>query len=241
MRATGVKRRRFLWMEPVRRNVQTFSQDPAFPFRRSSSNLAAVSEDATEDDGPLLGRMAVAGCIGFAVAVGAAGLAVMEPLAALATGVLALMMALITLIDLRHFIIPDVLSFPAVPLGAMANIMVFHPGDWMAGLTESLLGAVIAGGSFYLLRALWFRLRGFEGLGLGDVKLAAVAGAWLSLALLAPACLAAALAGLAGVLVAALRPGRKLAMTDEIPFGSFIAPVILGFWVWRVLEAGSFW
>lgn len=200
-----------------------------------------MDENLTEDDGPLLGRMALAGCIGFAMAVAAAALAVMPPLAALATGVLALMMALITLIDLRHFIIPDVLSFPAMPLGVVANMLVFHPGDWMAGLTESLLGAVIAGGSFYLLRAMWFRLRGVDGLGLGDVKLAAVAGAWLGPALLASACLAAALAGLAGVLVAALRPGRKLAMTDEIPFGSFIAPVILAFWVWRVLEVGSFW
>ncbi len=206
-----------------------------------SSNLASVKDDLTEDDGPLLGRMAIAGCIGFAIVLAAASLAVMPPLAALATGVLALLMALITLTDLRHFIIPDVLSFPAVPLGVLANILVFHGGDWMAGLTESLLGAVIAGGSFYLLRAMWFRLRGFDGLGLGDVKLAAVAGAWLGPHLLAPACLAAALAGLGGVLVAALRPGRKLAMTDEIPFGSFIAPVILGFWVWRVLEAGSFW
>lgn len=237
MGGAGVKRRRFLWMALL----QTFSPHPPFPFRQSSSNLASVHDETTEDGTPLLGRGAIAGCIGFAVAVTAAALAVMPPLAALASGVLALLMALITLIDLRHFIIPDVLSFPAVPLGVLANILVFHPGDWMAGLTESVLGAVLAGGSFYLLRTLWFRLRGFEGLGLGDVKLAAVAGAWLGPELLAPACLAAALAGLAGVIVLALRPGRKLALSDEIPFGSFIAPVILGFWAWRVLTAGSFW
>lgn len=195
----------------------------------------------TEDDAPLLGPMAIAGCVCFAAAVTVAAWMLMTAPAAIATGVLALLMALITLTDLRHFIIPDVLSFPAVPLGVLANIAVFHSADWLAGLTESALGAAIAAGSFYLLRALWFRLRGFEGLGLGDVKLAAVAGAWLGPALLAPACLAAALAGLAGVILVAVRPGRSVGLADEIPFGSFIAPVILAFWVWRVHEAWPFW
>lgn len=203
--------------------------------------MAAVDEQVPDDDTPLLSPMAIAGCASFAAAVTAAALALVPPAAAVATGVLALLMSLITLTDLRHFIIPNVLSFPAVPLGAVANVMVFHADDWMGGLMESSLGAVIAGGSFYLLRAFWFRLRGFEGLGLGDVKLAAVAGAWLGPALLAPACLAAALAGLGGVALMALRPGRRMDLRDEIPFGSFIAPVILGFWVWRILDAVSFW
>lgn len=232
-----VKRRRFLWM-PV---LQWFSKFLPFPFPRRSFKLDDVDEQLPDDDTPLLGRMAVAGCAGFAAVVTAAAFAFMPPVAAVATGVLALLMALITLIDLRHFIIPNALSFPALPLGAVANILVFHADDWMGGLTESILGAAIAGGSFYLLRALWFRLRDFEGLGLGDVKLAAVAGAWLGPALLAPACLAAALAGLGGVALLALRPGRRIDLQDEIPFGSFIAPVILGFWVWRVLEQVSFW
>ena len=45
----------------------------------------------------------------------------------LATGVLALLMALITLIDFRHFIIPDVLSLPAVPLGIIATGVPQYP------------------------------------------------------------------------------------------------------------------
>jgi leader peptidase (prepilin peptidase) / N-methyltransferase len=200
-----------------------------------------VEEHGTQDDEPLLSRAAVAGCVGFALAVAAAAFTVAPPLAALATGVLALLMALITLTDLRHFIIPDVLSFPSVPLGILANIAVFHGDDWTAGLIESLLGAVLAGGSFYALRAAWLRLRGFEGLGLGDVKLAAAAGAWLGPALLAPACLAAALAGLAAVGVMALLPGKRVEMQDHIPFGSFIAPVVLLFWCWRLLESVPIW
>jgi len=200
-----------------------------------------VDDQTTDDDEPLLSRTAIGACVAFAAVVTAVAFALVSPIAAVATGVLALLMALITLTDLKHFIIPNALSFPAVPLGVLANIAVFHSDDWLAGLTESLLGAVLAGGSFYLLRAAWLRVRGIEGMGLGDVKLAAVAGAWLGPALLAPACFAAALAGLCCVVVMALLPGRRVALRDEIPFGSFIAPVILLFWAWRVLDAVSFW
>ena len=211
------------------------------PFSADLVQAGEVDEHVTDDSQPLLGRGALVACVVFAVLVTGVGLALVPPMTALATGVLALLMSLITLIDLKHFIIPNVLSFPAVPLGVLANIMVFHPEEWSAGLTESLGGAVLAGGSFYLLRAAWLYLRGIDGLGMGDVKLAAVAGAWLGPALLAPACLAAALAGLGAVALMALRPGRKIAMSDEIPFGSFIAPVILGFWIWRVFDLVPFW
>lgn len=217
------------------------AQPWAISFSAGLVQAAGVNDHADDDSAPLLSRTAIAGCGAFAAVATAVAFMLAPPAAAVATGVLALLMALITLTDLKHFIIPNVLSFPAVPLGVVANIAVFHAGDWTTGLTESVLGAVLAGGSFYLLRAMWFRLRGFEGLGLGDVKLAAVAGAWLGPALLAPACLVSALAGLAAVIVMALLPGRTVRMKDEIPFGSFIAPVILLFWVWRVLETVSFW
>ncbi|WP_161957360.1 prepilin peptidase [Aestuariivirga litoralis] len=193
------------------------------------------------EEAPLLSRWALAAAVAFACAAGGASLAVMPPGVALVTGLLALLMALITLIDFRHFIIPDVLSLPAVPLGIIANIVVFHPDDWMAGFSESVLGAVLAGGAFFLLRALWFRLRGIEGLGLGDVKLAAVAGAWLGPEMLPAACLAAALGGLAAAVVLLVLPGRQVRMSDHMPFGSFMAPVILLFWAWRVLDAVPFW
>lgn len=213
----------------------------AFPFGSGSFNLQGVDEHATDDEGPLISRTEIAGCIAFATLVTIAGMVLLTPVAAFATGVLALLMSLITLTDFRHFIIPDVLSLPAVLLGIIANTAVFHGDDWFAGLNESVLGAILAAGTFYLLRAMWFRMRGIEGLGLGDVKLAAVAGAWLGPGLLAPACLASALSGLLAALVMALLPGRRVAMSDEIPFGSFIAPVVLVFWCWRVLEASSFW
>ena len=225
----------------VRQDIANHAIACGISFCARLVQSADVDEDVTDDDAPLLSRKAIAAATCFAGIVAIAAFVVATPLAAVATFVLALIMALITLTDLKHFIIPNALSFPAVPLGIVANIAVFHADDWMAGLTESLLGAVLAGGSFYLLRAVWFRLRGYEGLGLGDVKLAAVAGAWLGPALLPSACLAAALAGLAAVIIMAILPGRRVVMTDHIPFGSFIAPVVLLFWVLRLLEAVSFW
>jgi leader peptidase (prepilin peptidase) / N-methyltransferase len=128
-------------------------------------------------------------------------------------------MALITVVDARHFIIPDLLSLPAIPIGVAASAMVVPDGDWLAGVTSGLAGALIGGGAFYLLRATYFRVRHIEGLGLGDVKLAAVAGAWLGPAALAPACLAATLTAIAALLLNAAISGRARC-TPAAPFPS---------------------
>lgn len=218
----------------------TFSGAAAFAFSRGSFKLWRVDDEVT-DEQPLLSRWGLALAAALTLVAAVLSFMLLPPVAALATILLAALMVLITLIDLRHYIIPNVLSYPAVPLGVLANIAVFHGNDWTAGLIESVTGAVLAGGSFYLLRAAWFRLRGFEGLGLGDVKLAAVAGAWLGPLLLASTFLVAALGGLAAVAVMAVLPGRQLKLGDPIPFGSFIAPAILLFWAWRLSEAVPFW
>jgi leader peptidase (prepilin peptidase)/N-methyltransferase len=168
----------------------------------------------------------------LSVALFAGLLALLPPAAAAFTACLFLGMALITLADLRHFIIPDMLSLPAIPLGLAAHALILKEGDWLMGISDGLMGAVLGGGAFFLLRSLYFRLRGVEGLGLGDVKLAAAAGAWLGPSALAPACLVAALAALAGVLLHAGFSGRpQLHARLHIPFGSFIAPTIFLFWL----------
>ena len=190
----------------------------------------------TEEQAKVVGPVLTAGDalrVGLLSAALFAGLLALLPLAAAAfTACLFLAMALITLADLRHFIIPDVLSLPTIPLGLAANALILKEGDWLAGLSDGLLGAALGGSVFLLLRSLYFRLRGVEGLGLGDVKLAAVAGAWLGPSALAPACLVAALAALAGVLLHQTLSGRrKIEAQLHIPFGGFIAPTIFLFWL----------
>lgn len=196
-----------------------------------------------EPDVDVLTGTLVGASLAAAGAVLAFGLALLPPVAAVATAILAFAMVLVTLTDVRHYIIPDVVSLPAIPLGIIANIAVFHSGDWSAGLWESFLGAAIGGGVFLLLREGYFRLRGVEGLGLGDVKLAAVAGAWLGPFPLPTVCLLASLAAILAVVVRAVLPGSRQSISTQarLPFGSFIAPFILIFWLMRMPEMIALW
>lgn len=184
---------------------------------------------------PVLDRLTLGLAVLFAVALGLTCLSWVPPAAAIATTALGFAMALITLADMRHFRVPDVVSLPAIAVGALANVAVFHSADWRGGLYESVIGAGLASGAFYLLRAAYYRFRGVEGLGLGDVKLAAVAGAWLGLEPLPMLVLVAAIAALAAVLMRAIMtPGVRIDRSSAIPFGSFLAPAILLFWLWRL-------
>jgi leader peptidase (prepilin peptidase)/N-methyltransferase len=184
----------------------------------------------------LLGGSAVRWTLVFSLAVCTGLLLFVTPVTAALSAYLLFTMTLITLVDLRHFIIPDVLSLPAIPVGLAASALHTIEGDWLAGLLDGLSGALIGAFSFLLLRALYFSLRQTEGLGLGDVKLAAVAGAWLGPAALAPACLVASLSAIAAVLLHAASSGpHAIRARRRIPFGSFIAPTILGFWVGQIL------
>ena len=91
---------------------------------------------------------------------------------------LALIAIAIAVIDARWFIIPNELSAAGFALG-LANAATSAPhAIWEAARIAALRGAVLAL-LFLGLRALYRRLRGRDGIGLGDVKLAGVAGAWL--------------------------------------------------------------
>jgi leader peptidase (prepilin peptidase)/N-methyltransferase len=158
--------------------------------------------------------------------------------AALSTLYLSVAMLLIMVTDARIFIIPDRLSLPAIPAGLIASLSVF-PEPWGALLVDRILAATVASAFLYGVRHIHWRWRGIEGLGLGDVKLAAVAGAWLGLANLVPACLLATAAALTAVLFHALKEGAAVTGTTRVPFGSFIAPAILGMWIWQVLQLES--
>lgn len=155
--------------------------------------------------------------------------------AALALDVLA-----IAVIDARRFIIPDELTLAALALGMVNAGLDAWPDGWGAVLVSIgaalLRGAVLAGG-FLALRALYARLRGREGIGLGDVKLAGVAGVWLAWTTIPVAVEIAALAALAVYVVRQLAGGRVMSATARMPFGLFLAPAI---WLGWLLEATLF-
>jgi leader peptidase (prepilin peptidase)/N-methyltransferase len=146
---------------------------------------------------------------------------------------LALLMLAIAAIDARWFIIPDQLSATGFALG-LINAAVTVPQEmWQAAGLALARGAVLAL-LFYGLRALYRRLRGRQGIGLGDVKLAAVAGAWLDWQTMPIAVEIAALAALGVIGIRYYASGRPLDTALKFPFGQFLAPSI---WVCWLLEA----
>lgn len=155
----------------------------------------------------------------------------------LAGGYLLFSMLLVIVIDYRHLIIPDALSLPAIPLGIAAAVFTFPiPAADIIG--NHVLAAAIGGGISFAVRHVYRRLRGVEGLGMGDVKLAAAAGAWVGLDYLAMTCLFATVAALSAVLVRRLAAGpSSMNLTTAIPFGSFIAPAIVIMWLFSVFTS----
>lgn len=126
--------------------------------------------------------------------------------------------------DIRDFVLLDVLTLPLL-LAGLGVIALLDRGR----LPAHLVGAVAGFAVLYGLNALYRRIRGREGLGLGDAKLLAAAGAWLGWEGLPSVLLLAAAAALAGAGLARLA-GRSVRASDPVPFGAFLT---LGFWcVW---------
>ncbi len=120
-------------------------------------------------------------------------------------------------IDLRTWLLPDALTLPLVIAG-LAAAMAFEP----EGLTDRALGAVAGYLGLRAVGLLYRALRGREGLGHGDAKLLAAAGAWVGARALPQVVLLAALAGLCAV--ACLRlAGIRLGAQSALRFGPFLA------------------
>lgn len=132
----------------------------------------------------------------------------------------------ITAIDLDRQLIPDVISLPGIAVGLFLSAIIGRPG-WL----DSLVGALVGGGIFFLIIV---ASRG--GMGGGDMKLGAMLGAFLGWKLVLVAILLSVLAGgvVAIVLLALRRRGRK----DAVPFGPFLAlgGAVSLFWGRPILE-----
>lgn len=135
-------------------------------------------------------------------------------------------------IDARHLLLPDVLTLPLVPAG-LAVTYALDP----AALAGHALGAAAGFAVFYAIGAAYRRLRGREGLGLGDAKLLAAAGAWISWTGLPSVVFIAGVLALAGVLAASLA-GRTASWTDKAPFGAYLAAATWLVWLYGPLQVG---
>ena len=125
-------------------------------------------------------------------------------------------LTVVTFIDVRHQIIPDIISLPGIICGVL--ISLFMP---QLRFLDSLLGAVLGGGILLLIRLVYYALTRQEGMGLGDVKLLAMMGAFLGwqslLFIILVASFSGALVGI-GVMIIKKRNRRY-----AIPFGPFLS------------------
>ena len=146
------------------------------------------------------------------------------------------LMIVLVVTDARERILPDKVNFLGLALGIVFSpllrpvdglalslsdrIFAFPPPTPVLALADSLLGMIAGGGLLWIVAEGYFRLRGREGMGLGDVKMMAMAGTFLGLKrTLLTILLGSLLGSVLGLLFIMLfRKDRQY----ELPFGTFL-------------------
>jgi leader peptidase (prepilin peptidase)/N-methyltransferase len=138
-------------------------------------------------------------------------------------------------IDAEHMILPNAITYPGIAVAFVTRVLVpnlygvrfLTEGalagwpDWAVSLVGAALGALLGGGFLWLAGWTWERLRGVEAMGLGDVKMMFMVGAYLGWPLTLLTIFVGVLSGsLAGVAIMARRGERDSQML--LPFGIFL-------------------
>ena len=137
-------------------------------------------------------------------------------------------------IDAEHMILPNVITYPGAALAVVARVIVpnlygvaslggsqTQLRPWLVSLGGAVLGALVGGGFLWLVGWLWERARGVEAMGLGDVKMMFMVGAFLGWPLTLLTIFVGVLTGsIAGVAVMFGRKERDMQMM--LPFGIFL-------------------
>ena len=150
----------------------------------------------------------------------------------------AAMIALI-FIDAEHMILPNVITYPGVLFALLTRVLLpylvspAHFDDlpqlltifpklpfWAVSLIGAALGALVGGGSLWLMGFLWEKLRKIEAMGFGDVKMMLMVGAFLGWRLTLLTILMGALSGSIAGIAMMYKRGRNLQMM--LPFGIFL-------------------
>jgi leader peptidase (prepilin peptidase) / N-methyltransferase len=150
------------------------------------------------------------------------------------------LMALI-FIDAEHMILPNVITYLGIVFAVVARIAIpllsrsLHFDDlpslangalagmpvWVTSLAGAAIGALIGGGSLWLMGWTWEKLRGVEAMGLGDVKMMFMVGAYLGWRLTVLTIFVGVLMGsIIGIVLMARQRERNMQML--LPFGIFL-------------------
>jgi leader peptidase (prepilin peptidase)/N-methyltransferase len=118
-------------------------------------------------------------------------------------------------IDLEHHLLPNAITLPGIIAGFLFSLFT-EPG-W----TASLIGIVFGGGLLYAIAEAYYRIRHEEGLGMGDVKMLAMIGAFIGWQMTLLTLMTASLAG--SVIGLGLLATGRGSMKYALPFGTFLA------------------
>jgi leader peptidase (prepilin peptidase) / N-methyltransferase len=133
----------------------------------------------------------------------------------------------LSLIDLRCYLLPDLLTLPMLLAGLAVSAWIS-----LSSLPDHLLGAILGYAALAGVARLYRALRGRDGMGLGDAKLLAAAGAWLSWQALPEVVLIAAILALAFAVASSLRRRMQLSATTRVPFGPCLSMAIWLVWLY---------
>ena len=145
-------------------------------------------------------------------------------------------------IDLDHRILPDAITLNGLWIGVVLSFVLFLPGPFigkvlqyagvsfpsarLVSVVSSVLGAIVGGGILWAVGEVYFRVRGVEGMGFGDVKMMAMVGAFIG----APRAMLTIMVGsligsVAGLLM------MRFSGTDkeyELAFGTYLSIAAIG-------------
>jgi prepilin signal peptidase PulO-like enzyme (type II secretory pathway) len=144
-----------------------------------------------------------------------------------------ILLIILSIIDLKTFLLPNIYVFPFGLLGIVFHLTTeFYYLDWQ----NIILGGLVGYGILYMIRLGGNKYYGQESLGLGDVKLLGAAGLWLGYENVLFAMTLGAAAGLIHGLIYAVI--LKLKTSEPFNMRRLVIPAGPGFAVGIVLVAG---
>lgn len=173
----------------------------------------------------------------FMVVYAQLGLSVLLPVGF----IFAAVMISLVFIDAEHMILPNVITYPLLVVALLVRIILplfvagnifpdmahwpatLFPGStsWFVSLVGAVAGALVGGGSLWLVGEIWKRFRGVDAMGLGDVKMMFGVGALLGWRLAVLTIFLGAFTGAAAGIFMISRQKAK-DMQTQIPFGIFL-------------------
>ncbi len=133
-----------------------------------------------------------------------------------------LSLIVMSFIDLKHRIIPNSITFPGIAAGLILSYILSHSDlNWPVTFKESLIGLAVGGGSLLLVGYAYTIFTGREGIGLGDVKLLAMFGAFFGWKGAFFAIFIGSVLGLVSSLPYFLI--KRSSLRNPIPFGPFLS------------------